>query len=259
MKAFLKVLLPTPKIHTVRFSSTCVSSRLTQHLGDPFSPGSGQRTAALRLEWGCQSCPWSWKKGDPDLMAGYLFLPGKDALSLDSGETQADLSQDLEGSGEQEGELALTKEVIQSEGEEVEPCKYPNAFEDEEAMESEPSALDKDFQCPREEDTVHMVGSPECKTCHYLLVRTCRTFAQAQVSGKVATVEGGPGGEERRFNLLCPIYLDECFSTSCTSESPRSFAKTRISGLASLGWGHRGRICNKLPGDDDIVGLETAL
>ncbi|XP_074193264.1 proteoglycan 3-like [Rhinolophus sinicus] len=105
---------------------------------------------------------------------------GKDALSLDSGETQADLSQDLEGSGEQEGELALTKEVIQSEGEEVEPCMDPNAFEDEEAMESDPSALDKDFQCPREEDTVHMVGSPECKTCHYLLVRTCRTFAQAQ-------------------------------------------------------------------------------
>lgn len=105
---------------------------------------------------------------------------GKDALSLNSGETQADMSQDLEGSGEQEGELALTKEVIQSEGEEVEPCKYPNAFEDEEAMESEPSALDKDFQCPREEDTVHMVGSPECKTCHYLLVRTLSTFVDAQ-------------------------------------------------------------------------------
>ncbi|KAF6334018.1 proteoglycan 3, pro eosinophil major basic protein 2 [Rhinolophus ferrumequinum] len=103
-----------------------------------------------------------------------------DALSLDSGETQADLSQDLEGSGEQEGELALTKEVIQSEGEEVEPCKYPDAFEDEEAMESDPSALDKDFQCPREEDTVQTLGSPECKTCHYVLVRTPRTFRKAQ-------------------------------------------------------------------------------
>lgn len=141
------------------------------------------------------------------------LFPENDALSLDSGETQADLSQDPEGSGEQEGELALTKEVIRSEGEEVEPCKYPDDFEDEEAMESDPSALDKDFQCPREEDTVQTLGSPECKTCHYVLVRTPRTFTEAQVSGRVATVEGRPGGEERGFNLLGPIYLDECFST----------------------------------------------
>ncbi|KAM5225897.1 proteoglycan 3-like isoform 1-T1 [Hipposideros larvatus] len=103
-----------------------------------------------------------------------------DALSPDSRETQGDLSQDLEGSGEQKGELALTKDVIQSEGEADKSSRYPNAFEDEEDEESDPSDLEEDFQCPREEDTVQMLGSHGCTNCHYRLVRTPKTFIGAE-------------------------------------------------------------------------------
>ena len=44
--------------------------------------------------------------------------------------------------------------MIQSEGEETEPSSYRDTFEDEEAMDSDPAALDKDLQCSKEEDTV---------------------------------------------------------------------------------------------------------
>ncbi|XP_003421379.2 proteoglycan 3 [Loxodonta africana] len=96
-----------------------------------------------------------------------------DFPKLESLETVADLSQDLEGSGEQEGKLAPTEKVVQSEEEEVESFGYEDALEDEEDTE-------KDLQCPREEDTVHLLGSPGCKTCRYLLVRNLRTFRKAQ-------------------------------------------------------------------------------
>ncbi|XP_037695920.1 proteoglycan 3 [Choloepus didactylus] len=117
-----------------------------------------------------------------------LFLLGtvsalhlkNDAPQMESLETMTDLSQDLEGSGKQEGELVISEEVISSEGEEVKASGYEDAFEDEEAMESDPAALDKDVQCPREEDTVKLLGSPGCKACNYLLVRTPRSFKNAQ-------------------------------------------------------------------------------
>lgn len=149
------------------------------------------------------------EEGDPDLMAGYLFFPGNDAPYLDSQESQADLSQDLEGSGEQEGESVLTEEGIQSEGEQVEASSCQDDFEDENAMESDSDDLDENFQCPRAEDTVEISGGPECKTCRYVLVHTCRRFAGARVSGREATVEGSPGvGEESGFHLLFSIHLD---------------------------------------------------
>lgn len=132
-------------------------------------------------------------------------FPGNHAGCPDAGETQADLRWGLEGSGEQEGEAAPTKEVIQLEGE-VEASRSQTDSEEEEAVESDPSALDEDFQCPREEDTVQVLGSPGCTTCRYLLVRTPRTFSGAQVSGREATVERGPGEEESGFNLLFPVH-----------------------------------------------------
>ncbi|XP_029064883.1 proteoglycan 3 [Monodon monoceros] len=103
-----------------------------------------------------------------------------DASHLGSRETQADLSQDLEGSGEQEGELALNYGALESEGEDAVASSYQDAFEDEGAVESDPAALDKDLQCPKEEDTVQLPGSPGCKTCRFLLVRTPREFWKAQ-------------------------------------------------------------------------------
>lgn len=142
-------------------------------------------------------------------MAGHLFIPENDALSPDSRETQGDLSQDLEGSGEQKGELALTKDVIQSEGEADKASRYPNAFEDEEDEadeedeDSDPSDLEEDFQCPREEDTVQMLGSPACTNCHYRLVRTPRTFRGAQVRVREATAEGGDGSGP----IYCALFI----------------------------------------------------
>ncbi|XP_015424827.1 PREDICTED: proteoglycan 3 [Myotis davidii] len=103
-----------------------------------------------------------------------------DAPYPDSQETQADLSQDLEGSGEQEGESVLTEEAIQSEGEQVEASSCQDAFEHEKAMESDPGALEDNFQCPRAEDTEEMLGSPGCKTCRYRLVKAAQTFARAR-------------------------------------------------------------------------------
>ncbi|XP_053780830.1 proteoglycan 3-like [Desmodus rotundus] len=102
------------------------------------------------------------------------------APHLDSRETQADLSQGLEGSGDQEGELALTEEEIQSKEAQVEASSYQNDFEEEKAVKLDPSALDNNLQCPRTEDTVEIVGSPGCKTCRYILVRTPQAFTYAQ-------------------------------------------------------------------------------
>ncbi|KAL1785540.1 bone marrow proteoglycan [Sigmodon hispidus] len=39
---------------------------------------------------------------------------------------------------------------------------------------------DEDLQCPKEEDTISLVGNSGCKTCRYLLVRQPRPFDQAQ-------------------------------------------------------------------------------
>ncbi|XP_028370845.1 proteoglycan 3-like [Phyllostomus discolor] len=102
------------------------------------------------------------------------------APHLDSQDTHADLSQDLEGSGNQEGQMALTEKEIQSEEEQVEASGYENDFDDDEDMESDPSDLDNDVECPRTEDTVEIVGSPGCKTCRYILVRNLRRFRVAR-------------------------------------------------------------------------------
>ncbi|XP_027418108.1 proteoglycan 3-like [Bos indicus x Bos taurus] len=101
-----------------------------------------------------------------------LYLE-KDVPHLGDLETQADLSQDSEGSGGQEGELALSGEVLESGREEAE-----DTHDDEGA--SDPDDLDEDVQCPKEEETVQLLGSPECKTCRYRLVGTPRRFRKAQ-------------------------------------------------------------------------------
>ncbi|XP_052509162.1 proteoglycan 3-like [Budorcas taxicolor] len=101
-----------------------------------------------------------------------LYLE-KDAPHLGDPETQADLSQDLEGSGGQEGELALSGEVLDSGVEQAE-----DAHDDE--GDSDPDDLDEDVQCPKEEETVQLPGSPECKSCRYRMVWTLKTFTEAR-------------------------------------------------------------------------------
>ncbi|KAF7476781.1 Hypothetical predicted protein [Marmota monax] len=145
------------------------------------------------------SCPWSWKEGASDVMAGYLFFLENDAPHLESLKTETDLDQDPDGSGEQEGELALTEEGIQVEGDEVKTSGYQEAFEDEEAVESGPPPLEQNLLCPREEDIVQIQGDSGCKTCRYLLVQTPKTFSQAQVSGQERLCRVGRGmGAQRR-------------------------------------------------------------
>uniref|UniRef100_A0A8D1IBA5 Proteoglycan 3 n=1 Tax=Sus scrofa TaxID=9823 RepID=A0A8D1IBA5_PIG len=148
-------------------------------------------------------------------MKGLLLLPllllgTVSALHLENdapyqgrGETQADLRQDLEGSGDQERELALNDEVPESEEEARAPSSQ-DAFVDEEAMESDQAALDENVECPREEDRVQMQGSNGCQSCYYVLVRRPRSFNHAQVSGMEATIWGAEG-EESGFSTLFPI------------------------------------------------------
>ncbi|KAB0346034.1 hypothetical protein FD755_024292 [Muntiacus reevesi] len=103
-----------------------------------------------------------------------LYLE-KDAPHLGGPETQADLSQDLECSGGQEGALALSGEVLESGAQEAE-----DAHDNELDSELDPDDLDEDMQCPKEEETVQLPGSPECKSCRYRIVLSRRRFKRAQ-------------------------------------------------------------------------------
>ncbi|XP_029812784.1 proteoglycan 3 [Suricata suricatta] len=102
------------------------------------------------------------------------------ARSLDSRETQVELNQSLEGSGEQGGDPALIDEVIQSEEEKAKPSGSQVTSEHEEAVDSNLPAPDKDFECPKEEDIIQIPSSPGCKTCNFLMVRQPKPFQCAQ-------------------------------------------------------------------------------
>ena len=130
-------------------------------------------------------------------MAGYFFFAEKDTPNVGNPETQADLSQGAEGSGRQEGELALSGEVVESGGEEAE-----DAHDDEGDSQSDPDDLDEDVQCPKEEETVQLPGSPECKTCRYTLVRTPKKFKKAQVYGSEAAMRDQGWRDRVGFNVL---------------------------------------------------------
>ena len=128
---------------------------------------------------------------------GGVFFPEKDAPHLGDLETQADLSQDPEGSGGQQGELAVSGEVLELGREEAE-----DAHDDE--GDSDPDDLDEDVQCPKEEETVQLPGGPECKRCYYRLVRTPRRFRHAQVSGSEATPK--ELGDQSGFSFLSLLF-----------------------------------------------------
>ena len=137
----------------------------------------------------------------PCLKAGYFFFPERDAPHLGGLETQADLSQDLEGSGGQEGALALSGEVLESGAEEAK-----DAHDDELDSELDPDDLDEDVQCPKEEETVRLQGSPECETCRYTVVLTRRRFIRAQVYGTEAA-SGTRDGKTGLGSMFCFLLL----------------------------------------------------
>lgn len=84
--------------------------------------------------WAFRAVHGPGRREDPpprpaELILGYPFFPENNAPNLDGWETQADLSQNLECLGEQEGDSALTQKVIQSEGEETKSSGYWDTFE----------------------------------------------------------------------------------------------------------------------------------
>ncbi|XP_075403723.1 proteoglycan 3-like [Tenrec ecaudatus] len=103
-----------------------------------------------------------------------------DAPNLEQPKEVADLSRDLEGSGEQEGESALPEKEIPSEGEECATSENEELPEDDEPLDSDSEAFDEDLECPKEEDTALVLGSSECKTCSFRVVKTRRTFTNAR-------------------------------------------------------------------------------
>ncbi|XP_043827357.1 bone marrow proteoglycan-like [Dromiciops gliroides] len=75
-----------------------------------------------------------------------------------------------------EGEKALAQEVETPEEED----NLTTGDEEEDDEGTEVEVAEDDNLCPKEEDVVHMLGSPGCKTCRFLIVRKPRTFRRAQ-------------------------------------------------------------------------------
>lgn len=105
-------------------------------------------------------------------------LPEIDMSNFESSLGDETLPQDKEMPELEAGDAPLLTGEDWSSGSEGAP-------EEEGALESVSALneLDKNLQCPKEEDTVKLVGSPACKTCRFLLVRRAFSFNQAEVSG----------------------------------------------------------------------------
>ncbi|KAM6159995.1 proteoglycan 3-like [Erethizon dorsatum] len=121
----------------------------------------------------------------PRLHLALLLLGAVSALHLENG-VPCLQNPDRAGlvSGQQEGELALGQEAIPTVRDKARSPQCQDGFEDEEedkeAAESDAAALEKDSPCPGEEDTIPIQGGSKCQTHCYLLVRTPKTFNQAQ-------------------------------------------------------------------------------
>ncbi|XP_036621314.1 bone marrow proteoglycan-like [Trichosurus vulpecula] len=88
-------------------------------------------------------------------------------LRIDTPEKQETLNQEQEISDEEES-LASGEDE--------------SWWEKEEASElvPVPATKEDDNVCPKEEDIVHLTGTPECQGCRFLLIRQPRTFRNAQ-------------------------------------------------------------------------------
>ncbi|XP_076971153.1 bone marrow proteoglycan [Tamandua tetradactyla] len=104
---------------------------------------------------------------------------------------------------EQEAEDAPTRELALLEDEE-EDSGNEDALEKEEDAElgSVPGEMDKDFQCPRAEDTVNLVGIPGSRANQYILVRPQRSFTNAQAACQKCFRGNLVSIHSTRFNVL---------------------------------------------------------
>uniref|UniRef100_A0A8C4LCU8 Uncharacterized protein n=1 Tax=Equus asinus asinus TaxID=83772 RepID=A0A8C4LCU8_EQUAS len=67
--------------------------------------------------------------------------------------------------------------------------------------------VDKDFQCPKEKDTVKLEGIPGWKTCCFIVVMTARTYNQAPMSGLWLRLSPGVGRRAWRGMSLTSVSL----------------------------------------------------
>ncbi|XP_044537384.1 bone marrow proteoglycan-like [Gracilinanus agilis] len=104
-----------------------------------------------------------------------------------------------------EEEESQNQEQETSEEEEILTSGEGDSWEEKEkATELVPvPAIKEDINvCPKEEDVIHLTGSPECQTCRYLFIRQAKTFQQAQFicqscyRGKLVSIHNF------QFNLL---------------------------------------------------------
>ncbi|XP_074083837.1 bone marrow proteoglycan-like [Macrotis lagotis] len=89
-----------------------------------------------------------------------------EALKLETPKEEETLTQEQEISDEEE---------ILASGEDG------SLWEKEEATElvPVPATKEDDIVCPKEEDVIHLTGTPGCKTCRFLLVRQPQSFSTA--------------------------------------------------------------------------------
>uniref|UniRef100_F7ESC9 Bone marrow proteoglycan n=1 Tax=Monodelphis domestica TaxID=13616 RepID=F7ESC9_MONDO len=82
----------------------------------------------------------------------------------------------------EEAETQNQEQEMPEEEEFLASAEGDSRAEQEEATELVPVPSTKEDinVCPKEEDVIHLKGSPECKTCRYLLIRQCQTYQQAQ-------------------------------------------------------------------------------
>ncbi|XP_004389242.1 bone marrow proteoglycan isoform X2 [Trichechus manatus latirostris] len=85
---------------------------------------------------------------------------------------------------EQEADKSPTRELALQEEEEERGSGSEDFPQEEEPVElvSALAEVDNDFQCPKEEDTVKLVGSPGCKACRFLLIICQRCYRGNLVS-----------------------------------------------------------------------------
>ncbi|XP_072494733.1 bone marrow proteoglycan-like [Notamacropus eugenii] len=91
-------------------------------------------------------------------------------------------NEDLKKDTPEKEEILNKEQEISDEEENLASGEDDSWWEKKEAPELVPVPVTKedDNVCPKEEDIVHLTGSPECQGCRYVLIRQPRIFQNAQ-------------------------------------------------------------------------------
>ncbi|XP_055990120.1 proteoglycan 3-like [Sorex fumeus] len=121
-----------------------------------------------------------WAAGQPGSGTGNCVT----LCTPDYLDNQADLSQNLDSSGEKKGELALHGEEIPSGEEEAKASDFQDTFEDKDDLDSD-LAASWNVECPKKEDIVQEDVNPHKEPRQYILVRSPKTFSASQVDKEI--------------------------------------------------------------------------